>query len=80
MKNNSTTNIKKDNILKDMSPSLDCIKDVSVLYDKNKKQYSVKLPKEIVELLGIEKKDILRFIVMVREGKPLEGRFGVVKK
>jgi hypothetical protein len=80
MKNSSTTN-NNDTVLPNSNPLvLDCVKDVSILFDKNKKQYSIKIPKEIVELLGIKKKDIMRLIVMVREGQPLEGRFGVVKK
>jgi hypothetical protein len=80
MKSSSTIS-NNDTVLPNSNPLvLDCVKDVSILFDKNKKQYSIKIPKEIVELLGIKKKDIMRLIVMVREGQPLEGRFGVVKK
>ena len=59
---------------------LDCVKDVSILFDKTKKQYSVKIPKEIVQIYQIKKKDKLRFYVNIREGGMIKGNFSVVKK
>jgi len=59
---------------------LDFVKDVSILYDNNRDQYSVKLPKELCEIFSVKKRDSLRFIVEIREGEPVKGRFEIVHK
>ena len=50
------------------------------MYDKNKKQYSIKIPKEIAEIFKIEKKDIMRFIIQIREGEAIKSKFNIIKK
>lgn len=59
---------------------LDCKKDVNVLFDKNRKQYSIKIPKEISEIYNLKKGDKFRFIVEIRENEMVRGKFEVVKQ
>jgi len=77
----STKETKEIERLKnDTTLSLDCKKDVSILLDKNKKQFSIKIPKEIVEIYRIKKGEKFRFIVKIEEGKEEpEGHFEVLK-
>ena len=72
----------KNNVISNSSSDLvlDCVKDVSILYDKNRKQFSLKLPKELVEIYRIKQNDKLRMRIKIREGQPIEGTFGVISK
>ncbi len=36
-------------------------KDMVVIYDKNRKQFGVKIPKKVVDIKKIKKRDIFRF-------------------
>ncbi len=74
----STKEEDKSEIDLKISASLE--KEVSILFDKNKKQYSIKIPKEVVQLFKIKKKDKFRFIVDLSEGqKEIIPRFEIVK-
>ena len=76
---NSTINFS-EGVQRGTKLVLDCIKDASILFDKNKKQYSIKIPKEIVQIYRIKKKDKLRFYVNIRERGVIKGNFSIVKK
>ncbi len=60
--------------------SVDCIKEVSILFDKNKKQYSIKIPKEIVDIFNIKKGDKFRFVVEIKENQEeIKNKFEIIK-
>ncbi|MFH1590896.1 MAG: hypothetical protein ABIC95_03125 [archaeon] len=80
MDNNSTIEPNLSPTLSDDAGLvLDCIKDVSILYDRNRQQYSIKIPKEVVEIFDIQRRDRFRFIVKIREGKAVAASFEVIK-
>lgn len=81
MVSNSSTD-KRGNTTKlnnGFSLALDCIKDVSIIYDKIKKQYSIKIPKEVVDIFNIQKGDRFRFKIYIRENEEIRNLFEIVK-
>ena len=50
-------------------------RDVKVIYDKNNKQFSIKIPKMITDIVKIDEGDKFRFKIIPKEDKfELEGK------
>lgn len=76
----SQSTTQKESLKREISLTVDCVKEASILFDKNKEQFSIKIPKEIVEIFDIKKGYRFRFIVEVREDQEeIKSRFEIIK-